>query len=199
MARGAAVHWEAVTAALETYVSGPDDPLGQSIACLRADWRRLEPSYPGSLVFSSVPAGESRSANIDVVTDVALAFEWLYADSGNADARSLSGLGAHEVDDRYRAAVVLVANAALVTINTLSLVRALWDRVELDLPDAPFTRRVTVANDVELGRCEHRRSSPPFGAEVEASLDIKSATGRWLPISESLPGLMSLRAEDDLR
>ncbi|WP_103384083.1 hypothetical protein [Pseudonocardia dioxanivorans] len=202
VARGAAVHWEAVTMALRAYVRGPGDALGESLERLCSGWRRLELTYPGPLVFSSPPTVDGREPDrAEVITDIALGHHWLYGESLPAADRSLQRFGAHELADRYRASVVLVANVALLVISTLGFMRVLWERVELDLPDYPFTRPVTATTDAELSipvrdRARRRRVVNP---EPDAALDVRLVTGRWLPIDESLPFLMSARPEDLLR
>lgn len=197
--RGAAVHWETVTAALRAHVRGPGDALGESLEQLRSDWRRLELTHPCPLVFSSPSEVDGRNPGRgEVTTDIALAHHWLYGESGPSKDRSVQRLGAHALADRYRASVVLVANVALLVISTLGFMRVLWERVELDLPEHPFTRPVTAAVDAELvipaRRHPHRRRVAD--PEQDAALEIKLTTGRWLPIDESLPFLMSARPED---
>ncbi|ODU04661.1 MAG: hypothetical protein ABS81_09385 [Pseudonocardia sp. SCN 72-86] len=197
--RGAAVHWETVTAALRAHVRGPGDALGESLEQLCSGWRRLEVTYPGPLVFSSPSEVDSRNPDRgEVMTDIALAHHWLYGESGPSEDRSLQRLGAHELADRYRASVVLVANVALLVISTLGFMRVLWERVELDLPDHPFTRPVTAAVDAEpsIPARSYAHRGRVADPERDAALDIKLTTGRWLPIDESLPFLMSARPED---
>ncbi|ODU25421.1 MAG: hypothetical protein ABT15_31455 [Pseudonocardia sp. SCN 73-27] len=178
---------------------GPGDALGESLEQLRSDWRRLELTHPCPLVFSSPSEVDGRNPGRgEVTTDIALAHHWLYGESGPSKDRSVQRLGAHALADRYRASVVLVANVALLVISTLGFMRVLWERVELDLPEHPFTRPVTAAVDAELvipaRRHPHRRRVAD--PEQDAALEIKLTTGRWLPIDESLPFLMSARPED---
>lgn len=128
----------------------------------------------------------------EVVTDIALAYEWLYGDLVHADADAALRVGAHDLNDRYRAGAILISNVAMRVVATLNLVRALRDRGLLELPDEPFAQAVTA--DPGAALTVRNVAHLAVGAttdELEAALDTQRAAGQPMSISDLRPSPVS--------
>lgn len=171
---GDTVYWSTVTGAIGYYLRDPADPMAIGLKHIRAAWAKLDKSASGPLAFES-RAGDVADGLGEIVTDKELAYAWLYGDLVHADNLP-ERVGAHGLNDRYRAGAILISNVAVNVIATLNLVRQLRDQGALELPDEPFTRAVRADPDSPLAVAA--LAQLPVGAtsaDLEAALDAQQS------------------------
>ena len=171
------VHWAKVTQALGYFLRVPgSEDLATAVQKLRTAWRDLDKDTPGFVVFES-RAGDQSGNLGELVGAKALAYAWLYGDLVHADDDVLERVGEHDIDDRYRAGAIFIANVAFRTIMTLNLVRVAQKRGVVHLPNEVFAQPVTADPDAEITLSQ--AAAAPVGttaAELEAILDSGRAT-----------------------
>lgn len=129
------------TTAGRDYLRDPDDQLAVGLQHVRNHWLKLDPSTSDALGYES-RAGQVGGQLGALVTDKALAYAWLYGDLVHADDDIPDRIGEHDIDARFQAGSLLIANAATGAVATLNIIRSLQERGMIDLPEDAFTRRV---------------------------------------------------------
>jgi hypothetical protein len=170
------VYWVNVTGALGYFLRDQDaEDLTARLGALRTSWRGLDKDTRGSLGFQSRAGGNGDDLG-ELVDSKALAYAWLYGDLVHADDDIPERVGEHDIDDRYRAGAILIANVALHAIVTLNLVRVLQRRGFITLPAEVFAQPVKANPDAELTISQ--AITGPAGTSVavlEAALDAGRA------------------------
>ena len=78
------------------------------------------------------------------MTDLQLAYAWLYGDVVHGDQDRLDQARSFGLDERFRAAILLVANAARHTVWTLNTLRNVRHRGLVQLDEALFVEPVVI-------------------------------------------------------
>lgn len=142
-------HNSRVTNAL-SYFARSDDSLREPIHGLKSRWAALRPDSK-SLLGYSAQVMASADAEVESMTDLQLAYAWLYGDVVHGDQDRLKQARAFGLDERFRAAILLIANAARYTVWTLNTLRNVRYRGLVNLDDALFLQPVVVT-DTEYRR-----------------------------------------------
>lgn len=138
-----------VTGALE-YFAGNDAELKAAIHGLKTRWHRLRPDSKDLLGWSAQVA-VSADAPIETMTDLQLAYAWLYGEVVHGDEARLAEAASFGLDERFRAATLLVGNAARLTVWTLNTLRNMRIRGLVQLDQSHFDEAVAI------GSTEYRR------------------------------------------
>ncbi|NHU48867.1 hypothetical protein [Rhodococcus sp. A14] len=133
-----AVHYSKVLAALGYLLHGRDLPrINEGLDTLKAEWGNIEEGRSHVRAYAVV-------TNRSSISDVALGFAWIYGDVVHADPERIARTEEQGVEERYKAAVPLVAQLMINTIATLSFIQQLVELEHLVLPGDPFDRTVAV-------------------------------------------------------
>lgn len=93
---------------------------------LKRDWNSVDPATGDTGYFLSVTMEGSEELPQEI-TDAGLAGTWFYGDLVHADQSQIDKGKAFEIDQRYGAAAVRVAQLAILARDTLSFIRSLVD------------------------------------------------------------------------
>lgn len=119
------------------------------------------------------------------VSDTQLAAGWLYADLVHADARGPKAESLQfSLKDRFTAAVRVFSRVTVLTLETLDLVRELYDRSRLSLSAEPWSEEVTVAESgapYDVRGFHADIGTPAPGIETP----MANASSDWTPFSVS--------------
>lgn len=118
------------------------------VRSLRASWQKLDPSSTSPLGFDSQTAPIGAALG-QPVTDIALAYAWLYGDLVHNDDIT-SRVDGHDLDARYFGAVLVVGGIAVHGIGTLNLIRQLHAEGVLHLDESVFTERISPRTDYSV-------------------------------------------------
>jgi hypothetical protein len=139
------VYWGKTLKALSFLGRGKPNFRDEAIRDLREVWKKVQP-----------PAGKARAYYVQVqkedapeptaATDNALGLAWFYGDVVHADLLRRAEGDAFGINERYRAAAMLVAIAMVSTIMTLNLIIKLRAEGILELSEDVFTEDVIVSN-----------------------------------------------------
>lgn len=110
------------------------DKLGES-------WLKLDPKSGATLGLAS-QIGPMDGDLGELIPDTTLADAWLYCDFGHGDTNAVDRVGAHGLDSRYHAAVLLITNIALVATATLNFIRSCCDEGLVELGPEAFSEAV---------------------------------------------------------
>ncbi|MGH3517876.1 MAG: hypothetical protein ACRDQ7_10775 [Haloechinothrix sp.] len=152
------------------YLLRDHEPLKQDLQGLKVSWKRLDPSSTNALGFDS-QTGPVGGRLGPPVTDITLAYGWLYGDLVHADDIT-DRVGNHDIDARYQGASLVIAAVAVHAISTLNLVRRAHTDGLLHLDPDLFTARVTARTESTLTLTGV--ASAPVGTsreQLEALLD----------------------------
>lgn len=132
--------WEDLLRALERLLETSDDRLlKDSLAELHEEWREAAGRNGRMRTFwIHLPESDVR------LTDVELAYAWLYQDLAHGDESPAGGVGIHQ---RFEAAVGVFSHLAVVCIETLHFVNHLVEIGLLALPVGTFSSPVVVTSD----------------------------------------------------
>jgi hypothetical protein len=160
------VHYGTVLKALGSYLTRHGHPE-QAAWCrqLRKDWESVDLASGEAGYFLSVTQVDSDDEPVEI-TDLGLAGTWFYGDLLHADATQIDRGKAFEIDQRFAAAAVRVAQLSILARDTLSFVRSLIED-----------------NVIEIG--EEALSDLPVKVE---SKDIEGATFFSAPVGTENPG-----------
>jgi hypothetical protein len=139
------VHWGRTLKALSYLCRGKSDVSGDAFSDLRDIWKRVQPAEGAARAYY-VQVQKHSDLDATAATDNELGLAWFYGDVVHADvSRRLSG-EAFGINERYRAAGMLVAIAMVSTKMTLNLILKLQAEGVLELSDSIFTEEVTVTD-----------------------------------------------------
>lgn len=130
------IHHAKVTAALGAF-TGTNDLAIAEVSKAKGWWKAIDPRSEhvrGYALQRTTVEGVS-----DYVSDNVLAFAWIYGDTIDADERSLVRAAPFDVDDRFRAAVPLVAGIMIRVIGMLRMVEQFIKAGLVQLPPEVFT------------------------------------------------------------
>lgn len=138
------LYWPKALSALDRITGLEDLALRLSSRALRDEWTgatdrtsRTRAYRIGYRIGAEGDGGKGR------ITDIDLAYAWLYQDVAHGDPVST---GRFEVKERYRAAVGVFSHLAVVAIETLHYINHLVEFDVIELPVGTFTDPVTVTD-----------------------------------------------------
>jgi hypothetical protein len=139
------LNWAKVLDVLDRLTGLEDRALRVSSEQLRQQWteateRRTPRQRAYRLGYQIGADGDGEQAHL---TDINMAYAWLYQDVAHGDEVSTGYFG---VKERYRAAVGVFSHMAVVAIETLHYVNALVALGVLDLPVGTFSDPVVVTD-----------------------------------------------------
>lgn len=166
------IYWSKALDALDRLTGLTDMTISASSRDLRQEWKQATDRTSRTRAFwSSYVAGEHGEGGQGRFTDIDLAYAWLYQDVAHGDEVSTGYFG---VDERYRAAVGVFSQMAVVAIETLHYINHLVELGLITLPVGTFSDPVVVT------KSEFVIEGKLFEGEVGADIgDV--ATGGPIP------------------
>lgn len=135
-------HNAKVTGALKAF-AGDNEEFKLALKDLRRLWHRIRPERKDLLAWSAqVKPGPD--APVEEQTDLQLAYAWLYGDVVHGDQDRLADAKSFGRDERFRAAVLVFSNAALLTIATYNVLRTMRDQKLIEIDDSYFDELIEV-------------------------------------------------------
>ena len=161
-----AIYHGKVTAALGAFAVGNERATAE-VTKAKSWWKVIDPrseQVRGYAIQRITVDGEA-----DYVSDNVLAFAWIYGDTIHADEQPIARAAPFDVDERFQAAVPLVAGIMIRVIATLRIVEQFRKANLVELPQEIFTVPV-VATAHELVqeaiiRVASARAPPPGAGE----------------------------------
>lgn len=136
------LHWVKALDALDRLTNMKDMTMRASSRDLRKEWTEATDRTSRTRAFwSSYVAGKNGEAGQGRLTDIDLAYAWLYQDVAHGDEVTT---GYFDVTERYRAAVGVFSHMAVIAIETLHYINALVELEEIALPIGTFSDPVAV-------------------------------------------------------
>jgi hypothetical protein len=138
------LHWQKALGALDRLTGLEDLALQTSSRDLREEWNQATDRSSRARAYYTgyqVGYGGGRTQH---VTDIDLAYAWLYQDVAHGDEVSTGYFG---VQERYRAAVSVFSHLAVVAIETLHYINDLAQLGVVTLPIGTFSDPVVVTAD----------------------------------------------------
>ena len=178
-----------VTAALGAFAVGNGRAIAE-VAKAKSWWKVIDPrseEVRGYAIQRITVDGEA-----DYVSDNVLAFAWIYGDTVHADEQSIARAAPFDVDERFQAAVPLVAGIMIRVIATLRIVEQFGKAGLVELPQEIFTMPV-VATTRELVQEAIIRVAPAGTPPPDAG---EGWGPDWLPVR---PAPAARRNDDTAR
>lgn len=156
----------------------PQSATTATLDAIRGRWKSLDPdSDDQQLLGYSVQVRRGDEAAFSgTVGDKALAYAWLYGDLVHASTVALSDVAPHQLDTRFEAATLLVANLAMMAIATLNLVRTLTTTGDLAIDNDVFVGPVVARGERWLPAAVVGGPARTPAEELRAALDSVAPT-----------------------
>lgn len=136
------LHWQKALGALDRLTGLEDPGLRASSSDLREEWNQAtDRSSRARAFYTGYQVGDG--SQTQHLTDIDLAYAWLYQDVAHGDEISTGYFG---VNERYRAAVGVFSHLAVVAIETLHYINCLVELGVITLPVGTFSDPVVVTN-----------------------------------------------------
>jgi hypothetical protein len=187
------LYWPKALNALDRLTSLEDLAIRLSSRALREEWTgatdRTSRTRAYRIGYRVGADGEGVEGHL---TDIDLAYAWLYQDVAHGDEVSTGYFG---VNERYRAAVGLFSQMAVVAIETLHYINHLVELGVIELPVGTFSDPVTVTDTefVMEGRL--------YESEIEADLGDAETGGplpdHFRPVFDLVHQLHEQRQQDE--
>jgi hypothetical protein len=135
------LHWRKALGALDRLTGLQDPALRASSSDLHEEWNQATDRSSRARAFYAgyqVGDGGDRTQHL---TDIDLAYAWLYQDVAHGDEVST---GYFDVNERYRAAVGVFSHLAVVAMETLHYINCLVQLRVITLPVGTFSDPVVV-------------------------------------------------------
>lgn len=157
------LHFKKVLEALRSYVLDDPEKLA-TVEDLVSRWSRFDPKSKETLGYA-MRTGDVGEPLGSLVPDTTLADAWLYCDFGHGDTNVRDRVGAHGLDSRLQAAVLLVSNMAVAAVMTLNVIRAWWRGGLIPLEDNDFSERVLARTESTAQLA--RMATAPVGTPID--------------------------------
>lgn len=157
------LYFKKVLAALRTYLS-EDAERTAAVDHVEERWSRFDPKSGETLGYAA-RVGKDDGPLGALVADTTLADAWLYCDFGHGDTNVVKRVGAHDLDDRFFAAVLLITSIAVCTVMALNIIIDAWRAGLLPLNDSEFTDAVLART--EMSHPIAAAASGPVGTPME--------------------------------
>lgn len=135
------VYFGKVVDALRLFLAGDDERVAVLDELTEA-WTRLDPKGGETLGYAVGVRQPSGATLGDLTADRRLADAWLYCDFAHGDSNVQQRVGEHDLDSRYRAAVLVFSNVAFLAVATLEFVKSCAEVELVPVDEAAFTDRV---------------------------------------------------------
>src|SRR6476619_2025600 len=157
--------WRDALDALDRLTGLEDRLLKEASQWYRQAWgKATERDTPNERAYrTGYRVGDDEDREEKHFTDIDMAYAWLYQDVAHGDEVST---GYFDVTERYRAAVQVFSQMAVVAIQTLHYINDLGTRGILELPVGTFTDPVVVRDR------EYSQQMYYFDTEVDADLSV---------------------------
>jgi hypothetical protein len=153
---------------------------------LKKRWAAIKPKGMRRAHYDVLVQGAS-GAPTERLNDAALAFAWIYGDVVHADSERRDASRAFGVAERYRAAVPMVAQLMVLTIETLNIIRDVRSKGALLELDEVFGEDVTVKDST------FRDVAKVYAAEYDADGNLPDPPAMdeefgdaWRPFLETM-------------
>jgi hypothetical protein len=179
-----------VTAALGAFAAGNDLAFAE-VAKAKTWWKAIDPrseEVRGYAIQRVTLNGEE-----EYVSDNVLAFAWIYGDTIHADEASIARAVPFDVDERFQAAVPLVAGIMIRVIATLRIIEEFHKANLVELPPEIFTVPV-VATTRELVKEAIIRVAPAGTLPPRSGEEWGPEWKRFMPAAAA-PRVDTSRAE----
>jgi hypothetical protein len=156
------LHWQKALGALDRLTGLEEPGLRASSSDLREEWNQAtDRSSRARAFYSGYQVGDGGQAQH--LTDIDLAYAWLYQDVAHGDEVSTGYFG---VNERYRAAVGVFSHLAVVAIETLHYINCLVELGVITLPVGTFSDPVVVTNGDQVFHGIGRLVETPVGNDL---------------------------------
>jgi hypothetical protein len=164
------VHWGKALKAISFLGRGKNGFDDEAVRDLKEVWKRVQPGEGAARAYTLLRQGKPDEAVV-AATDNVLGLSWFYGDVVHADTDRRAAGVAFGINERYRAAVMLVAIAMVTTKMTLNLILKMRKDGILDMPDGPFEE------DVVVSETEVRQETEFFVGPVGTPLPTSPFSG----------------------
>jgi len=187
-----------VMQSLEACTDTSHPRVAVALAKMRADWAEVtvrDARNPGKVgqAFNLV-SGNLDGAEVETMTDVDLAYAWLYGDCIHGDVKNFGGSSSR---DRYHAATSVFARIAVVAMGTLEYIRHLVDEGLLSLPEEAFTDAVVVSETYWETKGKAYASADGTVPDLGAIADLASVPTGMIPIHDAITPHLEPLGDDE--
>ncbi|MGV9950144.1 hypothetical protein [Rhodococcus aetherivorans] len=171
------VHYSKALNAIKYFLKGREFPnADHMVEVLTEAWKETRESETARAYRIESDDG------IESISDMKLGYAWIYGDVVHADPIRIADTEAHGVEERFLAAVPLVAHLIITTLATLNFITALVGRGVITLPGNPYTTPVHVSKtevtyDVKV---QMSTTNPDLVSVAEADQRWEPLTSDWL-------------------
>jgi len=135
------LYWSRALNALGRLTADSDALVRKSLKDIRSEWKHATDRTPRARAFFTGYEAKGDPALTMDMTDIELAYAWLYQDVAHGDETKT---GLFDVLDRFRAAVSVFSHIAVVAIETLHYINGLAELGIIALPVGTFSDPVIV-------------------------------------------------------
>jgi hypothetical protein len=143
------LHWPKALGALDRLTGLEDPALRSSSSDLGEEWRQATGRTSRARAFYTGYQLADNGGPTQHLTDIDLAYAWLYQDVAHGDEESTGYFG---VKERYRAAIGVFSHLAVVAIETLHYINSLVELGVIRLPVGTLSDPVVVTDDEYISR-----------------------------------------------
>ncbi len=143
------LHWQKAFGALDRLTGLEDPALRASSSDLREEWSQATDRTSRARAFYTGYQIADSGGRTQHLTDIDLAYAWLYQDVAHGDEVSTGYFG---IKERYRAAVGVFSHPAVVAIETLHYINCLIQLGVITLPVGTLSDPVVVTDDEYVSR-----------------------------------------------
>ncbi|MFG2402634.1 hypothetical protein [Streptomyces lydicus] len=141
--KGEHCHYDKALTAIAYFVR--DGSIPAQVKALRAQWRERVEEGGARAGGYQVTVHDPATGRQGEMNDISLAHAWIYGDVVHHDADRRAGADPFGLQERFRAAVPLIAWTTLATIGLLDSIRALHAAQRLELSPAALDQPVVLA------------------------------------------------------
>jgi hypothetical protein len=141
---GDRLHWMKALDALDRLTGLEDRAIRVSSEDLREEWRQVTDRTSRVRAYFTGYQVSDSDGETQLLTDIDLAYGWLYQDVAHGDEVTTGHFG---VKERYRAAVSVFSHMAIVALETLHYINGLVELRIIALPVGTFSDPVVVIDD----------------------------------------------------
>lgn len=138
------VYWAKALKAIGFLTREYESNIGEILSHLKAYWQSVNPK-PGEARGYVLLLKSASDEDTSSIIDSDLGMSWFYGDVVHADRKRREAGAKFGIDERYRAAVMLVSGNMMCAKMTLDFIRTLQKEELVDLPEDAFTEDVVVS------------------------------------------------------
>ena len=141
---GDRLHWKKALDALDRLTGMADETIRGSSRDLGEEWTRATDRASRARAFYAGYQAADDNGETQHLTDIDLAYAWLYQDVAHGDEVTTGHFG---VEERYKAAVSVFSHLAVVALETLHYINHLVELGVITLAVGTFSDPVVVTSD----------------------------------------------------